>query len=479
MKTLWLAAHFPMLGFEVHTCTAAPDDARKAAVLIEANRVVQADPLARAAGIEVGMTLATAHSIATGLDHFVRDEAAEQERLARLGLIGYRFSSQVSIAPPAGLLIEASGSLRLFDNLAAFVEQLASRLRQQGHETRIAAADTPLAALLLARSGLRGLPSEAQMALRRVPLANADFSPRTLERLENMGFHSFEALLRLPPAELAQRFEPAVVECLARLVGRKADPRAFIEPPEQFRSAVHLLESVSEKDALLFPMRRLATELARWLAARSFGTELLIWEFQTLHGASARLAVRFADPTRNSAAFLALSKLRLERAELPLEVMSIVLRADLTTPYAPPDTDLFTRRNGSSASCAELVDQLIARLGTEAVRVLAICDDHRPECACTSMPLDGNRRRSERVGSISANRRPLWLLDTPKPVAVQHFELLAGPERIETGWWADGQFRDYFVAISKTGAQCWLFCNRGDRDESHANNQWFLHGYFA
>ena len=475
MKTLWLAAHFPMLGFEVHRCAAAPDDARKAAVLIEANRVVQANLLAQEVGIEVGMTLATAQSIATGIDHFVRDEAAEHKRLALLGLVGYRFSSQVSIAPPAGLLIEASGSLRLFNNLPAFAEQLAVRLRQQGHETRIAAADTPLAALLLARSGLDGLPGDVQTALRRVPLANADFSPRTLERLENMGFRSFEALLRLPAAELAQRFEPAVVECLARLTGRKPDPRAFIKPPEKFRSAVHLLESVSEKDALLFPMRRLATELARWLAARSFGTELLIWEFQTLRGASARQVVRFADPTRNSAAFLALSKLRLERAELPQEVMSIVLRADLTTPFTPPDTDLFARRNGSSASCAELVDQLIARLGTEAVRVLAIRDDHRPERAWASMPPGGNARRSERASSAVANRRPLWLLDAPKPVAVAQFELLAGPERIETGWWDGGKCRDYFVAVSTAGAQCWLFCSR----QGAGDEQWFLHGYFG
>ena len=55
MNTLWLAAHFPMLGFEVHTSAVASDDVRKAAVLIEANRVVQADPLACEAGIEVGM----------------------------------------------------------------------------------------------------------------------------------------------------------------------------------------------------------------------------------------------------------------------------------------------------------------------------------------------------------------------------------------------------------------------------------------
>ena len=487
MNAVWLAAHLPTLGFEIH----AGANPAVPTVLIEDSRVVQANAPAQEAGIEAGATLATAHSIVAGLNHYPRDMQAECERLAWLGLVGYRFSPRVSLASPADLLIEVRGSLRLFGGLAALTEELAVRLRRQGHAACIAAAETPLAAQLLARAGLEGLPGDAGRALRRVLLKCANFSvkepsageregraPRKkmLERLENMGFYRFEALLDLPAAELARRFDAKMVDYLARLTGLEADPREFIEPPERFRSSVHLLESVDDKGALLFPMRRLAAELADWLVARRFGTELLVWEFQTLRGARASLAVRFADPTRNAATFLALSKLRLERAELPEEVMSISLRADLVMPFEPAGADLFDRRSGLSASRAELIDQLAARLGQEAIRVLTIHDDHRPERAWQSLPPSpgsvGVPPAGRRDACAPTSRRPLWLLAEPKPVAIAQFELLAGPERIETGWWDGGACRDYFVALSRAGAQCWLFCDRH-------REQWHLHGYFA
>ena len=51
---------------------------------------------------------------------------------------------------------------------------------------------------------------------------------------------------------------------------------------------------------------------------------------------------------------------------------------------------------------------------------------------------------------------------------------LAGPERIESGWWdgADAR-RDYFVAVD--GKACWLWIFR----DSRAPGGWFLHGIFA
>jgi len=55
--------------------------------------------------------------------------------------------------------------------------------------------------------------------------------------------------------------------------------------------------------------------------------------------------------------------------------------------------------------------------------------------------------------------------------------LLAGPERIESGWWDAAEpdalgdvRRDYFVAISIRQEWLWIFrCRAG----------WFLHGVFA
>ena len=513
---IWLAACFADLGFEIQDglpAESAAADEERPAVLLADHRVALANAPARRLGIRPGSTLATARSLVPELLHVQRDAQAERERLAWLGQVGYRYSSRVSVvwddAPELvraapGLLIEVRGSERLFGGLAALADDLHRRFGRLGHRTRSAMAATPLAALLLARAGYCGFPGDAAAALRQVPIGCANFSAQERERLANMGFTRFGSLLDLPAAELGKRFHPGMVDYLHRLSGQKPDPRPFIEPPEQFRSALHLLQSVDAKDALLLPMRRLASELAHWLAKRRLGAEMLTWEFTTLGGRKASFAVRFRDATRSDAAFLALSRLRLERAELPKEVMSISLAAGLTMPLAPAAADLLAMRdaeNKALASRAELVDLLAARLGDEAVRTLGPVDDHRPECAWTTLPTTSKppaRRSPARkdVEASFAHRRPLWLLAEPRPVAIERYELRSGPERIETGWWDAPefrQFRDYYVAVSTSGARCWLYYDRRERSAAKAgprsaattepaddgNGRWYLHGYFA
>jgi len=56
---------------------------------------------------------------------------------------------------------------------------------------------------------------------------------------------------------------------------------------------------------------------------------------------------------------------------------------------------------------------------------------------------------------------------------------VAGPERIESGWWDFGSpsrnpvFRDYFVARNPRGQTLWIY------RELAAPRRWFLHGFFA
>ncbi len=61
-------------------------------------------------------------------------------------------------------------------------------------------------------------------------------------------------------------------------------------------------------------------------------------------------------------------------------------------------------------------------------------------------------------------------------------QLIAGPERIESGWWdSDGTtdqcrgdaLRDYFVAVGRNHARLWIY-------REHAPpHHWYLHGLFA
>jgi protein ImuB len=52
--------------------------------------------------------------------------------------------------------------------------------------------------------------------------------------------------------------------------------------------------------------------------------------------------------------------------------------------------------------------------------------------------------------------------------------ILAGPERIETGWWDErDQQRDYYVVETRAGQRAWAFVRAGE------TSGWTLHGWFA
>jgi protein ImuB len=90
---------------------------------------------------------------------------------------------------------------------------------------------------------------------------------------------------------------------------------------------------------------------------------------------------------------------------------------------------------------------------------------------------------------------PPWLLREPLRLEVRgekpHYQgplrLLAGPQRLETGWW-DSQpqatvSRDYFIARSEGAGLLWVYRERLARgsggDADTAPVRWFLQGIYA
>ena len=109
---------------------------------------------------------------------------------------------------------------------------------------------------------------------------------------------------------------------------------------------------------------------------------------------------------------------------------------------------------------------------------LGLHPEHRPERAWRPVA-PGEQPPPPRDGSGGA--RPLWLVEPPRRLkenrGVPHdggpLELLAGPERIESGWWDGGEIaRDYFIARAPNAALLWVYRERGAAG-------WYLHGVFA
>jgi len=496
---LWYGAHLPHLGLEIfeRRYPASPDERGRPTVLMDGKGVSLMNIPARAAGIVPGSTLATARSIAADLRHFNRDLDEERRRLRLLAEAAYQYSPRVGMPAEDCLVLDAGASLKLFGGAEALAGGLLALLRRLGHAARIAAAPTPAAAIVLARAGVPNVASTNRSldALRAAPLecAGDEIEARDIERLANMGIFQFGQLLDLPRDELGKRFGPALQNYLARIAGDTPDPVRAIVPREKFSSSLHLIESISDKEALLFPMRRLVSELATWLRAKQLGVRILTWRFEPLGGGGkdgandCELAAKFADPRLDAEGILAVSKLALEGAEVPEEVMSVCLNVSVAEPVRPDQVgpaDLFGAKQASEALPMELVDLIAARLGRNALQGLALSDDHRPEFAWTP------RSPSAKRGTLpegSFHPRPLWLFEPPRPIDISHFQRLSGPERIESGWWGETVARDYFIAVHRSGAQCWVYVNRQpgagetrqSEDGQNAQRAWFLHGYFA
>jgi len=139
----------------------------------------------------------------------------------------------------------------------------------------------------------------------------------------------------------------------------------------------------------------------------------------------------------------------------------------------------------------QLAETLHARLGSERVFQLQAVDDHRPERAWCALPITIGDEPRTAPTSITSTPRPLLLLPTPQPLPAhgeqplyrEPLTLVAGPERIECGWWdlaspaagspACAVHRDYFVARNARGQWLWIY------RELAAPRGWFLHGLFA
>ncbi|HEX6833679.1 MAG TPA: DNA polymerase Y family protein, partial [Rudaea sp.] len=84
--------------------------------------------------------------------------------------------------------------------------------------------------------------------------------------------------------------------------------------------------------------------------------------------------------------------------------------------------------------------------------------------------------RRPQVPAEAGKPRPLWLLARALPLPDTDPCILAGPERIETGWW-DGEDtrRDYYIVQMRDGQRAWAFRERDEDKDSG----WMLHGWFA
>lgn len=464
---LWIALHLPYLPLEALLRGCDPSQWRDEPwAVIENRSVFVCNAAAQALGVRSGVPLSAAWMIAPALRTVPRNLRTELENLESVAAWLNRFTPRVSLEAPRQVVAEIVGSLRLFDGLERLERELRSGLDALGFEARLASAPTARAALWRAAGDGSALEDL------RVEVTGAD--PDILGLLRNLGISTLGELMRLPRDGVARRLGQELLDDLDRALGKIPEPRALFVPPARFAARLELPAQVAEAEGVLFAVRRLLAQLEGVLIARQSGIRGFALSLRHPGMRPTRVTVSLANPSRDAVHLSVLLRERLARFALIAPVEAIRLEAADFEPLHGTTANLFHDARNTGEDWVRLLDRLAARLGETAVRGLAVHSEHRPEFASQAVaPESSSGRRSTSLpGEQGSGPRPLWLLETPRHLGEQEFVLLAGPERIESGWWDGGEVRrDYFIARMGDASLVWIFRER--------ERGWFLHGIFA
>lgn len=448
----------------------------------ESNRtqVVARNRLAARAGIAPGQTLAQAHALAEPLLVLPRDPAREQALLERLAATLARFTPQVHLrAERASVLAEVSGSLRLFGGLEALCDAVACAVEPLSARHHLIAAASATAADWLARAHRRLIASDPIADwLTALPITATDWPPVLIDELHQLNLSTVGEVDRLPRAELARRFGPALIDSLDRAHARRDEAFAWWQPATVFRARIELLDPAREADHWRPGVEALLADLERFLRERALAAPAIELTFHAGREQHAHLPLAAASPTVAATDWLRLFGAALERLSLGHEVACIELHCEQLEPLRFEAVDLFDLAQRQQKSWLDLLGLIRLRLGGEHIRP--------PRRQTTPLPESDDATRHAEI-EAPAGVRPLFLIDPPRRLTDREWQSLrraierSQPERIRvlrssaepTTAAAEGALeRDYYIARLPDERTLWLY---RDRDEA----TWFVQGVFS
>jgi protein ImuB len=518
---LWIALHCPALSldcierrFPVALIPALAVTVRKG------NRIYiqQANKQAQERGIMADQPLATALALFSSLVVMEQDPNEEMKALHGAAYAALRFTPNIVVLQ-TGLVAEVSASLKLFGGLKKLCQLLIRSVAAQGLQLCAGVAPTPKGAWLLAQSASTGTiingtsnktgnetSAKFHLLLDALSVALLESSGPHLEVIRGIGCKTLADLRRLPRGGIARRFGPELPAEMDRAYGDSPDPQKWFKAPEQFQQKMRLMAQIESAELLLIPVQRMIQQMCGWLTSRHAAVcafSLVLHHEYSLRQPhqSTPIYIQLSEQSGDPGHLMLLLRERLERTKLTASVCELTLTADEIAAGMDANLELFPNAQSEATSLNRFIEKLSARLGPQAVMSLKVMPDHRPECSQRfEAPVNGGmnggksvpRQEKRREALPSELTRPAWLMETPlelklqcqQPVYGSPLKLIAGPERIEAGWWDDVLVaRDYFIAENDLGQLLWIYCECREHGEPNAaaakNQSWYLQGLFG
>lgn len=400
---------------------------------------------------------------------------APRAKLLAAAELALGFGPRCAIDEPRScVVLDISGCGHLYGGDAALAEQLLQRLVVLELQPRIAIADGPAVASLIAL-GCEGVcvtpPGRGVSSLGPLPVDVLGYGEKVCAWFAGLGVYTVGEVQKLPPAELERRLGPSARTALRLIHGDDPPPTDWWQPPQVLSEALELDHGVEVMEPLLFLLKGLVDPLCARLEARS---QLLaraeLWvKYEKLPGLERREETWdavFPAPLRDSKAVLNVLKLRLEGKPLRAPIRELCVRFVQTVERVPKALHLWTKEAAAARALPVLIAELTAELGPERVGCLLVRDRHAASLRSSLGPIGAvsTRPPSPWVSLTYGSSEPLRVASKAEPwEGPTSGRLLLRRQGVE--WWSRGfseAWDSLAIWVPSLSATAWVDLRGGE-----------------
>jgi len=232
-------------------------------------------------------------------------------------------------------------------------------------------------------------PGQTTTELAALPVRSLRLDAKIVESLALVGVTTIASLLYLPRSSLTSRFGAVLLDRLDQALGNLPEVWRPFRPASLLSSRFPIGTPTTRLDILTEAIRRASARFCDCLDKRVAGVRELFVTFEcpdveTDDGPQTQRltrAINLSQPTRSSGHLFSLLKVMVEQLRLPAPADVLTLWARQLDKLDDWQDELFATDARDDRVLGDLLDRLVAHLGTEAVVRPQLLSEHQPERA--------------------------------------------------------------------------------------------------
>ncbi len=339
--------------------------------------VLAANPAARTAGVERGMTAPQAVARCPALLIRAPNATMEAEARATVLTLAFMLSPAVEDTAPGVCTIDLRGATR--EKYLPAARMVIMALAESDLPATAGLARTPLLALYAARTAdpVLEVVDEGDF-LAPLPLAMADPSPELASVLADWGLRTLGDLTALPRDEIVRRFGAEGLALWQRASGGDPRPLRPVTLPQNFSAAMDFESEIETLEPLLFILRRFLDRLTLELSAAQFVAAELELTLRLEDDTRYPRSFRLPEPTADAGILFRVLHTHLDSLTATAAISAVELRLIPTRPLVRQQ-GIFESGLRDPHGFAETLAQVVALVGPDRVGTPRLEDTHRPD----------------------------------------------------------------------------------------------------